>query len=393
MKLLIVTDAWRPQINGVVRTLEMTAEELARLGHEVRIVGPKTDRWATFAAPFYPEIKLELFANGRLARIFDEFAPDAVHIATEGPLGFAARRICLERDLGFSTAYHTRFPEYLAQRRRGWSARLIRASIYALLRHFHRPSSAVMVATASIERELVAKGFARLERWSRGVDLGLFRPQWEAPSEFVNLPRPRLLYVGRLAVEKNLPGFLGLKTPGSKIVVGDGPEFEALKKAYPDAHFLGARHGAELARCYAAADLFVFPSLTDTFGLVLLEACASGLRVAALPAPDRSTFSAATATSPRSTPTSAWRSSERSPGARTPSPRARSPSASPGPPAPASSVTIYAQARRRRARPRGFWTARSFRRRAGSPRTKPPPSPGPCAPPRENGRSSVYRRD
>jgi glycosyltransferase involved in cell wall biosynthesis len=285
VKILIVTDAWRPQINGVVRTLEMTARELTRLGHETRVVGPDMDRRLTFSVPFYPEIKLELFARARLARIFDDFEPDAIHIATEGPLGWSARAICKARGLGFSTAYHTRFPEYLSQRMPRPFAGIMRAAIYTLLRCFHAPSRAIMVATASIERELVGRGFARLHRWSRGVDLSLFRPYGKDLAEFEGLPRPVLIYVGRLAAEKNLPAFLSLKTPGAKVVVGDGPAFAALRQTYPDAHFLGAKQGLELARCYAAADLFVFPSIADTFGLVLLEACASGLRIAALPAP------------------------------------------------------------------------------------------------------------
>lgn len=285
MKILIVTDAWRPQINGVVRTLEMTAAELVRLGHETRVVGPDVNRRTTFSVPFYREIKLELFAGRRLGRIVDEFAPDAVHIATEGPLGWAARNACVARGLGFSTAYHTRFPEYMSQRAPRPFANLVRHGIYALLRRFHAPSRAIMVATASIERELLSRGFQRLHRWSRGVDLSLFHPGGKDHPEFADLQHPRLLFVGRLAVEKNLPAFLSLKTPGSKIVIGDGPDREALKLAFPDARFLGSREGVELARCYAAADLFVFSSLADTFGLVLLEACASGLRIAAAPAP------------------------------------------------------------------------------------------------------------
>ena len=285
MKILVVTDAWRPQINGVVRTLEMTAAELARLGHETCVVGPDVARRATLSVPFYPEIKLEFFARRRLERIFDDFAPDAIHIATEGPLGWTARNLCVDRRLGFSTAYHTRFPEYMAQRTPGPLKPLVRGAIYALLKNFHAPSSAIMVATASIERELAGRGFPRLRRWSRGVDLEQFRPGLEPPEEFADLPRPRLLFVGRIAVEKNLPAFLRLKTPGAKIVVGDGPELESLRRSFPDAHFLGAKQGAELARCYANADLFIFPSLSDTFGLVLLEACAAGLRIAALPAP------------------------------------------------------------------------------------------------------------
>jgi len=285
VKILIVSDAWRPQINGVVRTLEMTADELARMDCQTLIVSPDVRRRATISVPFYREIKLEFFARRRLSRVFREFGPEYVHIATEGPLGWAARRICLQHNLGFTTAYHTRFPEYLAQRAPKLLAGIVRRATYAALRRFHAPSQAVMVATASIERELLARSFSRIHRWSRGVDLSLFRPHGKDLADFATLPRPLLLYVGRLAIEKNLRAFLSLDTPGSKVVVGDGPDLEALKHDYPDAHFLGAKQGIDLARCYAAADLFVFPSITDTFGLVLLEACASGLRIAALPAP------------------------------------------------------------------------------------------------------------
>ena len=280
-----MSDTWRPQINGVVRTLEMTTEELARMGHQTLIIGPDARRRTTVSVPFYPEIKLEFFASRRLTRIFREFEPEYVHLTTEGPLGWAARRICLKRKLGFSTAYHTRFPEYLAQRTPRVAARFVRRATFAVLRRFHAPSKAIMVATASIERELLAQAFSRIHRWSRGVDLSMFRPYGENMPAFAHLPRPILLYVGRLAVEKNLRAFLSLDTPGSKVVIGDGPDSDALKYEYPDAHFLGVRQGVKLARCYAAADLFVFPSASDTFGLVLLEASASGLRTAALPAP------------------------------------------------------------------------------------------------------------
>ncbi len=285
MKILIVSDAWRPQINGVVRTLEMTAEELARMGHEALVVGPDARRRTTLSVPFYREIKLEFFARRRLKRIFREFQPEYVHITTEGPLGWAARRICIRNALGFTTAYHTRFPEYLAARSPRLAAGVVRKATYAVLRRFHAPSKAVMVATASMERELENRDFSRVVRWTRGVDLTLFRPYGKDLPAFEGLPRPILLYVGRLAVEKNLRAFLSLRTPGSKVVIGDGPEFAALAGDFPEARFLGAKCGEDLARHYAAADVFVFPSASDTFGLVLLEACASGLRIAALPAP------------------------------------------------------------------------------------------------------------
>ena len=285
MKILIVSDAWHPQINGVVRTLEMTVKELARLGHETRIVGPDENKPLTFAMPFYPEIKLEFFAHCRLVRVLREFQPDFIHISTEGPLGWAARRVCLYRKLSFSTAYHTRFPEYLAARAPRVFSGFLRFAVYAVLRRFHAPASAVMVATESIEQELKSRKFRRLVRWSRGVDTNLFRPYGKDLSDFSTLPRPILLFVGRVAVEKNLREFLDFDTVGSQIVVGDGPDLTSLKRKYPDAHFLGALSGEKLAEYYAAADLFVFPSIADTFGLVLLEACAAGLRVAAMPAP------------------------------------------------------------------------------------------------------------
>jgi glycosyltransferase involved in cell wall biosynthesis len=285
LKILFVSDAWRPQINGVVRTLEATVQELERLGHETLVIGPDETRWLTIALPTYPDIKLEFFAARRLARVLDEFQPDSIHIATEGPLGFAARAVCLRRKRAFTTAYHTRFPEYVSARAPRALAAVIRAAMYAVLRRFHAPSGAVLVATASIERELQKHGFRRLARWSRGVDADLFRPYGETVPAFAHLARPILLYVGRIAPEKNLPAFLSLTTPGEKVVIGDGPELAPLKAAYPEVHFLGALTGETLARHYAAADLFVFPSKTDTFGLVLLEACAAGLRVAAMPAP------------------------------------------------------------------------------------------------------------
>jgi glycosyltransferase involved in cell wall biosynthesis len=285
VKILIVSDAWHPQINGVVRTLEMTLKELERLGHETRIVGPDENNPLTFAVPFYPEIKLEFFAHRRLGRILREFQPDFIHISTEGPLGWAARRVCLCRNLTFSTAYHTRFPEYLAARAPRVFAGLLRVAAYAVLRRFHAPASAVMVATESIEQELRSRKFRRLVRWSRGVDTNLFRPYGKDLSDLSTLRRPILLFVGRVAVEKNLCEFLDFDTVGSQIVVGDGPDLTSLKRKYPDAHFLGSLSGEKLAEYYAAADLFVFPSIADTFGLVLLEACAAGLRVAAMPAP------------------------------------------------------------------------------------------------------------
>jgi glycosyltransferase involved in cell wall biosynthesis len=284
LKILIISDAWKPQINGVVRSLEQTSRQLAEMGQDVRVVGPDSSRPFTLAMPFYPEIKLELFAGRRLERTLRDVAPDFIHIATEGPLGRSMRRLCLRQSRAFTTSYHTRFPEYLAARVPRPLQRPTLAASYTYLRRFHAPAGAVMVATSSMEKELRARKFRHIVRWSRGVDTDLFRP-YDDTGIFKNLPRPVLLYVGRVAVEKNLRAFLELKTEGSLVVVGDGPDLPALKRDYGHAHFLGAMEGESLARHYAAADLFVFPSLTDTFGLVLLEACAAGLRIAACPAP------------------------------------------------------------------------------------------------------------
>lgn len=275
MRILIVSDAWHPQVNGVVRTLNTTRAELEALGHAVEIVGP--DRFRTVPMPTYPEIRLAVAPGRPLARAIEAFAPEAIHIATEGPLGFAARRHCLRRGLPFTTAYHTRFPEYLRDR-----APIPLALSYAVVRRFHAPAQAVMVATQSIEDDLKRRGFANIRRWSRGVDTALFRPREKG---FLDLPRPISMYVGRVAVEKNIEDFLRLDLPGTKVVVGDGPQLGELRQRHPEARFLGARHGEDLARHYAAADVFVFPSRTDTFGLVLLEALAAGVPVAAYPVP------------------------------------------------------------------------------------------------------------
>ena len=285
MKILIVSDAWHPQVNGVVRTLEATAGFLQSMGHQVRIVGPVADRWFSFPAPSYPTIRLEFFARSRLSAIVDDYQPDFIHISTEGPLGWAMRNLCMKRKLPFTTSYHTRFPEYLEARAPLPLRRLVRIFAYAGLRRFHMPAAAVMVSTPSIEHELHKRKFRRIVRWSRGVDTDIFKPWGRDVAAYRDLPRPIMLYVGRVAVEKNLRAFLDLKQPGSRVVIGDGPDMEKLKAEYPNAHFLGAMAGEKLARHYAAADLFVFPSTTDTFGLVLLEASACGLRIASYPAP------------------------------------------------------------------------------------------------------------
>lgn len=276
MMILIVTDAWHPQVNGVVRTLDTVGQELRAMGHQVEIVGP--DRFSTVPLPTYPEIRLAVNPRPVLRRLLDALAPDAVHIATEGPLGLAARGLCLERGMAFTTAYHTRFPEYLRDR-----APVPLGLTYALIRRFHAPAQAVMVATAAMEATLTARGFRNLRRWSRGVDTALFRPR--TTGLYDHLPRPIFAHVGRIAVEKNVEAFLRLALPGTKVLVGDGPQRAELESRHPDAVFLGPRYGDDLATHYAAADVLVFPSRTDTFGLVMLEAMASGVPVAAFPVP------------------------------------------------------------------------------------------------------------
>ena len=273
MRILISTDAWAPQVNGVVRTLEKTGEELTRMGHEVRFLTP--DGFLTVPLPTYPEIRLALFTRPRVGEIIDAFRPDRIHISTEGTLGLSVRRNCQLRRLPFTTSFHTRFPEYI-RARFGIPAALP----YAGLRWFHGPASGVMVATRSLERELASRGFTNLRLWSRGVDTQRFHPQ---DKSWLDLPRPVFLYVGRVAVEKSIGDFLSLDLPGSKLVVGDGPLLEDLKILYPEVTFVGPKFGEELSRYYAAGDVFVFPSRTDTFGLVVLEAMASGLPVAAYP--------------------------------------------------------------------------------------------------------------
>ena len=255
------------------------------MGHSVRVVGPDMARWCTRPLPFYPDIKIELFPRARLLRVLAEYAPDYVHIATEGTLGWASRRICLQQNRPFTTSYHTQFPEYVAARVPRFMQRVTLDLVYVLARHFHAPAAAVMVATQSMTDLLQRRNFHNLVRWSRGVDTGLFHDYGRDVSIYAGFSRPILLNVGRVAVEKNLEAFLRADVAGSKVVIGAGPDLEMLKHKYPSAHFLGFMEGEVLARHYAAADIFVFPSKTDTFGLVLLEACAAGLRVACYPAP------------------------------------------------------------------------------------------------------------
>lgn len=272
-RVLIITDAWRPQINGVVRSIEALIADAPRCGMQISLITP--DMFRTIAMPTYPEIRLALASARKLAKLIRGAAPDCIHIATEGPLGMAARRACRRNGWPFSTAYHTRFPEYVAERRLA-PARLI----YALLRRFHAASEATMVATKALEDDLRKRGFKNLVRWTRGVDNNLFAPRSDVPRDRA---RPVFIYVGRVSIEKNIEHFLRLDLPGSKVVVGDGPERVRLQQAYPSAHFTGALEGEALARAYSSADVFVFPSRTDTFGLVLLEALASGLPIAAFP--------------------------------------------------------------------------------------------------------------
>jgi glycosyltransferase involved in cell wall biosynthesis len=270
---MIVSDAWSPQVNGVVNTLRNTIRELGQTGHEVATITPNGFR--TVACPTYPEIRLSLFPGRRVAHTIDEFAPQALHIATEGPLGLAARRHCLRTDRPFTTAYHTQFPEYIHAR-----VRLPLDLSYRWMRWFHDPGKTLMVATPDIRRRLQERGFGNLALWSRGVDTSLFKPgQRTAPES----DRPIFLYVGRVAVEKNLEAFLSIDLPGTKWAVGDGPARAELQRRFPHAVFFGIKMGDELAWHYQQADVFVFPSRTDTFGLVMLEAMACGTPVAAFP--------------------------------------------------------------------------------------------------------------
>src|SRR6185437_15392235 len=273
MRILIATDAWLPQINGVVRTLAMTAAAAKPLGADIRFLTPESFR--TIALPGYSGLRVALPAPGKIAALIAEADPDSIHIATEEPIGVSVGRYCRKHGRPFTTSFHTRFPDYVSAR-----APIPEAWIWAALRQFHGASRAVMAATPALAGELRMRGFHNVVLWPRGVDVGLFHPR----ATDLGLPRPVFLSVGRVAVEKNLDAFLGLDLPGTKVVVGDGPARRALMRQYPDAVFLGARHGGALADIYAAADAFVFPSLTDTFGLVLLEALASGVPVAAFPA-------------------------------------------------------------------------------------------------------------
>lgn len=272
-RIALVSDAWLPQINGVTTTLAHCREELERRGHGVELVTP--DRFRTIPCPRYPHIRLAVGAGRQVRDLLRELRPDAIHIATEGPLGIAARRFCGRRGIPFTSAFHTRFADYLRV-----YAGIPKALTYRLQRWFHGGAQRTLVPAASLRRELAARGFEHLVEWMRGVDAELFRPQ---DGDFYGLPRPIFLAVGRVAAEKNLEAFLDLELPGSKVVVGDGPARPALERAHPGVRWAGFRVGAELARHYAGADVLVFPSRTDTFGVVMLEANACGLPVAAYP--------------------------------------------------------------------------------------------------------------
>ena len=274
MRILIVTDAWFPQVNGVVRTLSVVAEKLRAMGDTVEVIGP--DRFISIPTPGYAEIRLAIAPKRKLALLVADFGPEIIHIATEGPLGWAMRSLCRRHSWPFTTAFHTRFPEYLEARTKipaDWSWRV--------MRRFHEAGEGTFAATPSLRQELTRRGFTKLRPWTRGVDLDKFRPGDR--DEWSGLPQPIFLYAGRVAIEKNIEAFLTLDLPGSKVVVGGGPALQSLKQKFPQVTFTGYRENGVLARSYAGADVFVFPSRTDTFGLVLLEALAAGTPVAAFP--------------------------------------------------------------------------------------------------------------
>lgn len=274
-RITIVTDAWHPQVNGVVRSIERTNQELVRMGATVYMVTPQEFR--TIPCPTYPEIRLSIATYRTVAKAIERSQPSYVHIATEGPLGIRARKWCMKTGMPYTTSYHTRFPEYVSAR-----VPIPESWLYAFIRRFHNAGAGCMVATDTLEKELSARGFKHLMRWSRGIDSDLYRPRPFSES-VLGLPRPIFMNVGRVSVEKNIEAFLELDLPGSKVVVGDGPQREQLQRRYPEVHFTGAKFGEDLARHYASADVFVFPSRTDTFGNVILEALASGVPVAAYP--------------------------------------------------------------------------------------------------------------
>lgn len=278
MRIAICTDAWHPQVNGVVRTLAATVERLIARGHEVELVTP--GQFRTMPLPGYSEIRLAMAPRFGTRRTLADFAPDVVHISTEGPIGWSARSWCKANDVPFTSAFHTRFPDYAAART-GLSADMF----WPVMRRFHAPSRAVLVSTPTLAGELAAQGIGQTRIWTRGIDRELFRPGHAPLPELADAAGPVLLSVGRVAIEKNLTAFLDADVPGTKVVVGDGPDLLRLKARYPQVRFVGALHGEALAQAYCMADVFVFPSRTDTFGLVMIEALACGVPVAAFPVP------------------------------------------------------------------------------------------------------------
>lgn len=276
MRIAIATDAWTPQVNGVVRTLSTTVNALIARGHDVELITP--NQFYTVPMPGYREIRLAVAPRFGARRALAEFKPDIVHISTEGPIGWSARSWCMSQKKPFTSAFHTRFPDY-ASVRTGLSP----DRFWPIMRRFHTPSKAVLAATPGLMAELAERGITQTRLWSRGVDTAIFHPQQSPLASLAHLPRPLFLSVGRVAKEKNLEAFLQCKIHGSKVVVGDGPMLEELKAKYPEVHFTGSLQGAELAGAYTAADAFVFPSKTDTFGLVLIEALACGVPVAGYP--------------------------------------------------------------------------------------------------------------
>jgi len=283
LRIMLVTDAWEPQVNGVVRTLTRTVDECRAMGHEVEVIHPGLG-FTTIPLPTYPDIKLALGARSDLEARFKAFEPEAIHIATEGTLGHVARGICLNWKLPFSTSYHTKFPEYVHAR----FPFIPLSAGYWFMRRFHNAGNRLMVATPSMRDDLARRGFNNITPWTRGVDTEMFHPgkrRVDAKSVYGDLPEPVSIYVGRVAVEKNIEAFLDMDLPGSKVVIGPGPQLEELKRKYPGVTFTGSLSGETLARHFADADLMVFPSLTDTFGLVILEAMACGTPVSGFPAP------------------------------------------------------------------------------------------------------------
>ena len=276
MRFVLVTDAWAPQVNGVVRTWQHVTKEMAKLGHDPHVIHPGL--FKTIGAPRYPEIRLSVLPRRRVFKMLDSLNPDAIHIATEGPLGSAARKYCVKNNIAFTTSYHTQFPHYLRQ-----YFGIPKSLSYKFIRYFHGKAKHTLVPTRQVGKELNNNGLNNIVVWSRGVDTELFKPDYPVPDGIKDLPKPIFVYAGRVAIEKNIEAFLKLDLPGTKLVIGDGPPKESLEKQYPDATFVGYKFGEELAAHYAAGDVFVFPSKTDTFGVVMLEANASGLPVAAYP--------------------------------------------------------------------------------------------------------------